>query len=227
MNYMHTSIMIYVIITTCLTSTSWCDAPTREEQYKRGIQSILQRCKGTPNIRVIAVEGNGPRKTFLDELGLDAVFYTHSNKFPTGNYGTKEFLDIMQCIFHFNMQDHDFVVKMTGRYYLDEKCPFMDSIQMLSNPDYQYVLDVVFRYGTSTPSEMHDYKQDMCHTSLIGMRVYYLRNIGQLDAPPCSPVEKYWVLVIRQIPQDKQRILKQLGIHINLAWSCSPNYYLT
>jgi len=160
---------------------------------------------------VIAVEGNGPRKTFLDELGLDAVFYTHSNKFPTGNYGTKEFLDIMQCIFHFNMQDHDFVVKMTGRYYLDENCPFMDSIQMLSNPDYQYVPDVVFRSGTSTPSEMHDYKQDMCHTSLIGMRVYYLRNIGQLDAPPCSPVEKYWVLVIRQIPQDKQRILKQLG----------------
>ena len=219
--------MIYVIITICLTSTIWCDADTREQQYKRGIQSILRRCKGNPNIRVIAVEGNGPRRTFLDELGLDTVFYTHTNKFLIGNYGTKEFLDILQCIFHFNMQDHDFVVKMTGRYYLDEKCPFMDTINMLSQPDHQYDLDCILRYGSSIQNEMLDYKRDTCNTSLIGLRVYYIRNIGHLDAPPLTAVETSWVMVINQIQPDKRCELKQLGIHINPAWSCSPNYYLS
>lgn len=46
------------------------------------------------------------------------VYYTLNNNVQTNNKGYKELQDILDCIVKYNINDSDFIVKMTGRYIL-------------------------------------------------------------------------------------------------------------
>ena len=49
------------------------------------------------NYKIIIVEWDGVRRTFLDLLGYDVV-YTNNNNINTRNYGIKELCDVNYCI---------------------------------------------------------------------------------------------------------------------------------
>jgi len=116
--------MIYCIVTACLLERDW---EVRKQQYQLGIFSLVESLRpyifpesGEPRVKVIIVENqlatvmDTPR-SFLDDFGVP-VMYTKTNALDINNKGTKEWEDIQTCIDRFQIQDDDFIVKMTGRY---------------------------------------------------------------------------------------------------------------
>jgi hypothetical protein len=114
--------MIYFIITTSLIKQ---DYEIRKQQYINGITTLKTLTKNI-NCKLCIVENNGQRKTFLDDFGID-VLYTNNNEIKTNNKGIKELKDVWDCTNHFNIQDNDFIVKITGRYILQENNEFLNT----------------------------------------------------------------------------------------------------
>lgn len=83
--------MIYFIITTCIFN----DCQARKAQYINGITKLKQIIidSGMENYKLVVVENNGKRPTFLDILDCE-VYYTENNKLPTRNKGYKELQDV-------------------------------------------------------------------------------------------------------------------------------------
>ena len=98
--------MVTFIVTTCLTGTFWSGEEKRVQEYITAILRLQECISDLPGVRIILVEGNGPRKTFLDDFGLE-ILYTHHNKLHISNYGLKEYLDIMSVIHHYQIPDDD------------------------------------------------------------------------------------------------------------------------
>lgn len=192
--------MIYFIITTCL-----LDDPdgVRQRQYTAGIQRIMEVTRNLSNIRLIIVENNGPRRTYLDDFGLEVV-YTDSNLIPTRNKGRKELLDVLHCVKTFNMSDDDFVVKVTGRYLIDHASPFMNAIETMD----QCRIKAVIRFG----SFLHNPKPVDSICGIVGLNVRYLRVI---DVPGEEDwVEWCWARAAYMVPSEQRIELDTLGIYI-------------
>jgi hypothetical protein len=66
------------------------------------------------------VENNGFRQTYLDELPC-LVEYTDNNKHNCKHKGVNELLDIKHIIEKHNINDEDYIIKLTGRYCLLDK----------------------------------------------------------------------------------------------------------
>ena len=187
--------MLYYIVTTCVDA-----CPIRKAQYMEGI-GALKAFAGTAEI--LLVENNGPRATYLDELGC-RVLYTTNNKLPTANKGLKELQDVLDCIAHFELKDEDFVVKMTGRYVLQDPAAFLEAAQ-----SDRY--DAVIRYGPYFQPAAGD-KMDDCVTGLVGMRCRYVKQIEKPKEKEC--VEWKWGKVTRLIPDEAVCKMRYLGIRI-------------
>jgi len=187
---------INFILTTCINDLN---DPVRKEQYKKGINSVLSYIKNMKNCRIIIVENNGKRPTYLDDFGVD-VLYTKNNSLGNEK-GTTELLDILDCIKAFNIGDDEFVVKMTGRYYLDTSSPFMDELVNLDAST-----ACIIHYGSYLKSDdIND-----CITGLIGMRSKYIQKITR----GVNPIEHSWAKTSHEIPSSKVRVLKTLGIYV-------------
>lgn len=165
----------WIIIVTCLMLR---DYELRKQEYLLGIPSVIKRCQGK-GYNIVIVENNGKRPTFLDDFGIP-VLYTSNNLLPMWNQGAKEQLDILACINHFGMQDNDFIIKMTGRYRLDDPCNFFD---VLEKGEY----DAVIRYGNYRQSPQP--KNTDCILGLIGMRC---KNVKNVKVPESESLELDW-----------------------------------
>ncbi len=195
--------MIYFIVTTSL----FKECPIRQSQYINGITK-LKHCITSLNLedyKLILVENNGDRNTFLNTLGCE-VYYTKNNFIDTTNKGCKELQDVFDCIDYFKIKDTDVVVKMTGRYILNHDSEFMRVIQSLHDTNYECVI----KYGSYLNPV--NYKMNDCITGLIGMSCMYVKQIEVPLENEC--VEWKWGKVTHLIPNDKICIVDKLGIHI-------------
>lgn len=183
----------WVIIVTCLLQKNY---DIRKQQYQRAIPLIINRCKG---YNIVIVENNGKRSTFLDDFGVP-VLYTNNNFIPVWNQGIKEQLDIIDCINHFKIPDNDFIVKHTGRYFIDTICPFFDIVDTKK-------YDCVIRYGhyRENPRDRHG----DCILGLIGMLCKYVKKI---KIPSTESLELNWAETSLEIPNTY--IIQRLGIYI-------------
>lgn len=211
---------VFIIITACLLNDPKNNRSytTRKIEYTSGISALLERCKGKP-YKFVIVENNSlidrvpfllkPHKTFLEDFGIPVV-YTRNNMYRIKNYGTKELLDVKHVIDKLNIQDDDFIVKLTGRYILDTVCPFFDIIEKLDESPYSAVL----RFGAYTNFEK-ERKKDNCTSGLIGMKCKYIK---ELDLPEESKfVEQVWAEKIASLPENEVCIIEKLGIFIRPA----------
>jgi hypothetical protein len=113
--------MIYLIITTSIYSLK---DPGKQGSYDLRKKLYLERIKQTlsylPNtIKPIIVENNNLKESYLDSLNID-VYYTNNNsKYPNKHKGYNELHDIKDVARHYNIQDDDFIIKITGRYCLN------------------------------------------------------------------------------------------------------------
>jgi hypothetical protein len=195
--------MIYFIITTCL----YDDCPIRKNQYITGIsklKEIVEELK-IDNSKIIIVENNGFRSTFLNDLGCE-VFYTLNNSIPHTNKGYRELQDILDCIDKYKINDSDFIVKLTGRYILKDNSEFMNIVKDIHHTKY----DCVIKYGSYfNPSS---YKMANCITGLIGMSCYYVKQIEKPREEEC--VECNWGRVTYLIDDKNIYLVDNLDVYI-------------
>ena len=90
-----------------------------------------------------------------------------------------------------------FVVKITGRYIIEDVCPFFQTVENLADN-----IDAIAKFGFGTPTA--------CNTGLIGLRCGYIKQI-KMPGHYVS-VEENWGEKIRSLPQNKVIILPILGI---------------
>jgi hypothetical protein len=191
--------MIFFIVTTSL----FIDSRIRTTQYINGIfklKKILSNHLDVNQYEIIIVENNGERPTFLDSLGCK-ILYTNNNSLKTPNKGRKELQDIFDCIRIFNINDDDFIVKMTGRYVLTDDSEFITAVK-------KNVYDCIIKYGPYFKPV--NYKMDDCITGLIGMRCVYVKQI-ELPGDTVA-VEWNWAKTANTI--EHVYIVNKLGIQI-------------
>ena len=112
---------IYLIITTCVNpkvGAKWSDR--RKQEYYLGIANVLNLAP--KNFIPIIVENSCEDGSYLDVFNCDIV-YTKNNEFEiSGDFiahkGQNELRDIKHIIQKYNIEDHDMIIKMTGRYLL-------------------------------------------------------------------------------------------------------------
>lgn len=205
--------MIYFIVTTSIINQKFF---IRKRQYITAIYRLKQIIEelNIENYKIIIVENNGTRHTFLNALKCE-IYYTKNNLLRTNNKGYKELKDILDCINHFNINDNDFIVKMTGRYILNNSSEFMNIIKNIHNTKY----DCVIKYGSF--NKPVNYKMEDCITGLIGMSCLYVKQIEKPKENEC--VEWKWAKVTNLIDDEKIYIVNNLGIHICPG---SRNYFM-
>jgi len=192
------------------------NCPIRKNQYINGINKLKDviDIMNIENYKIIIIENNGNRNTFLNYLDCE-VYYTNNNSLPTYNYGYKELQDVLDCIEHYNINDSDFIVKMTGRYILEEDSEFMKEIKNINETKY----DCVIKYGN--PLYLVNYKMRDCITGLIGMKCYYIKKIEKPKG--MEHVEFMWGDVTYLINDNKIHIVNNVGINV---CPMSNTYYL-
>jgi hypothetical protein len=220
--------MIYFILTTCLLEK---DFEMRKKKYIEGIEkikSIISSKSDLIPIELIIVEnnisGDNP-SSFLDELIMNfPVLYTNHNHIDSSckNIGYKELKDVHKCIEYFNIKDDDMIVKMTGRYIIQEEnqSPF---IKHLFQTNFLEQYDAILLYGSynlQKPRSRND-----CVTGLIGMKTKYVKQIPYPDTKGKICVEWLWAKTTHLIPTNRVLSLSKLGIFISPGGK--PNsYYL-
>ena len=195
--------MIYFIVTTSIL----INYEIRKRQYTEGISKLQSAIHtlGIEAYRIIIIDNNGQRPTYLDTLGCD-VLYTNNNSLPISNNGYKELQDILDCITHYNIADTDFIVKMTGRYILEDNSEFMLAIQ--NQPTTQH--DCIIKFGSF--NRPVDYQMNDCITGLIGMRCSFVKQIVKPQPNEC--VEWKWGQATYLIDAAKIHKVDRLGIRI-------------
>ena len=202
--------MIYFLVTCSLVDkhpTPWIIKLPEEyriQEYAQGIETVLNISKHIPNSNVILIENNGPRKTFLDLYKGCKVFYTNNNTIQTKNKGIKELKDIKDCIEYFKLKDDDFLVKVSGRYQIMDKSPFIEKLRDISG------IDCILRYGSfNKPS---DTRVKDCITGLIGMRCKFVKEIEEPHEN--DPVEWKWAWVTYSMEEANVIAMKSLGLYM-------------
>jgi len=197
--------MFYFIVTTCLLPT---DYEIRESQYKRCIGRLLDLINihfDRMSVKVVIVEGNGQRETYLDTFvsDLTSVVYTSNNLLKLVNKGHTELLDIVECIHRCNVNNDEFIVKLTGRYYIEDESPLFNAIKsnLVTN---QY--DCYIKYGSYQKTSSEPVRD--CITGLIAMRTFFVKQIHTPKETEC--VE--WIWVSTSIDKiNPQRVLPIIG----------------
>jgi len=168
--------MVTFVVTTCIGSA------IRDAQYERCISRLLEiKPEGAP---VIVVEGNGVRPTSLDQFaGRARVVYTNNNKLGLKNKGHTELLDIFEALTLCEVPHDEFVVKMTGRYFVEDPALFFQAC--IGAPA---DVSACVKFGSFiAPS---DEPVADCVTGLIGMRAGLIRKIHTPREHEC--VEWLW-----------------------------------
>ena len=201
---------IYIVITASLIDTNWDE---RKNLYIKGINQTIKVFKNIPNTQIIIVENTGKTESFLDSFGIPVLYTNTNNEIITENKGTKEIIDVIKAITHFNMSENDFLVKVTGRYFISDDSKFVKTIQNLSEKPY----DAILRYGAYNLSEIYTNKFYSCITGLIGMKVCHIKTIEVPDEKTC--VEWKWADIANKLPYEQLCILDNLGITQYISYS--------
>jgi len=196
--------MIYFIVTTSIFN----DCSTRKTQYITGINKLKKIIQdlNIEDYKIIIVENNGERDTFLNTLGCE-VYYTNNNYLPTIEKGNKELQDVLDCIDKYTINDTDFIVKMSGRYILNDDSEFMNIIKNIQTTKY----DCVIKYGPYYKPV--NYKMDDCITGIIGMNCFYMKQIEKTGET--GSIEWNWAKVANLIDDEKIYLVNTLGINIS------------
>lgn len=211
---------IHYIVTTCIFPEDWITRQDeckdgideRKQQYKKGIKHVLKyRLPGEP---VYIVENGGLSSSFLDQFHNPSedihVHYTNNNDQSFQNKGRKELLDIQSCIDTFHINPEDIIIKITGRYFLNNDS-FLQKVRKEKNN-----CDVFFRAGsmwnTDQPFDERPLS-DLC-TGLIAIKCKHFQQMLPESIPEFIPCEwKYAEYIQGHIPPERQHIVDVLGIH--------------
>ena len=189
--------MVYIIITTCLHESP--DKDIRKEQYSKGINKIIELCAEINDIKIVIVENNGKRKTFLDDFGLD-VLYTNNNSIKTNNISVKETADVKDCIKYYNICDDELIVKITGRYILLDDSNIIKILQVITNNNKPHM---IMKFSSVEGKIVR-----MVISGCFGLLCSYMKNIVII-----TNIEQALGDLTLKIPKHLQCRLIHIGIY--------------
>lgn len=203
--------MMYLIITTSIINKNDDNARDRyimnhrEERYRECIRSVVRVVENNENIKVIIVENNGSRSTYLDGLGCE-VLYTNNNEIRYAHKGLNELLDIKEVIERYNIKDEDMVIKLTGRYKMQDET----FVRLVKENVERYDAFVKF-YNVCT----HEFMQNDSVLGLYGMRCKYIKSMNYkcMKSGECEFAEH----VRGVVPNDRIMEVKHLGLECCFA----------
>jgi len=190
--------MIYIIITCCLLSSH--DKDIRKEQYIKGINKIIELCNELKEVKIVIVENNGKRETFLDDFGVD-VLYTNNNSIETNNFSIKEISDIKSCIKQYNIRDDELIIKITGRYILHDDNNLIKIIRIINNKNQPHM---IMKFST-----VEDKIVRMVISGCYGLLCLYMKEIVIT-----TNIEHALGELTLQIPKHLICRLNYIGIYI-------------
>lgn len=191
---------MYVIITTSV----YNEDPIRKVQYEYGINYLKQEIK--KRAKIIIIENN--ENKYVEKFRSDncEIFYTSNNKLNLEK-GNKELKDIHECIKAYNIDDNEFVIKLTGRYMIQPNSMFMKEVYK--------GYDCVIMYGSYDKPNRNN--ESDCITGLIGMKAKYIKEIEY--SKDNSPIEYSWAKTSQTI--SNKCIVDELGVFMcNCAYGC-------
>ena len=204
--------MFYLVITSCLNNRYGIkDFDNRKKRYIECIENAKLINKELNNkLKIIIVENNGSRNTFLDELGVD-VLYTENNKLCFNNVilhkGPNELMDIKAVINRYNINDNDMIIKLTGRYKLLSSSFF--KLILENNNKY----DVFMKFFDVSSCI---FKKDDCVMGLYGIRCIYLKKF-KFNLPHRSPECNLAVFIRKNISEYKISEVNTLYLECQFA----------
>lgn len=197
--------MIYIIITTSIHNKVGVQNEIhRQNLYIENINHLLQLINNDLNIKLVVVENNGLRKTFLDDLKCD-ICYTNNNFINFKNKGGNELLDIKEVINLYNIKDDDIIVKLTGRYKLLN----LNFINLVKNND-DYDAFVKF-FNVCTKKYMFD----DCVLGLFAIKCKYLKEFKYKFRK--SPECEFANYIRKNIDKNKLMEVEQLNLECCFA----------
>lgn len=197
----------------------------RYKEYVKGIETLRRYLKkNNLPIQIILVENSNSIKTpqklsFLQKFNLPVVLTDANDKINTKNRGRKELYDLINTLDQCQIPDDAFVVKLTGRYVVDEtNCPFFKEIENVSN------LFALYKSGYF--EDKHD--EDSCCTGLIGSESRIIKNI--YFQRENESLEQSWRRAIkeRETMENQQKHARKiplLGIHCHVAGFDNKYYF--
>ena len=161
---------IYFIITTCIGNKYGVrHSEHRKQRYIDSISSTLKLIENKENIIPIIVENNGTRQTYLNDFNCANVVYTDNNKYNFREKAMNELLDIKHVINKYNINDDDFVIKLTGRYKV-----LTDSfVKLVEENAYKYDAFVKF-FNVCTL----EYMKNDCVLGFYAIKCKYLKDFN-------------------------------------------------
>jgi len=203
---------IRLIITTCITARSE-DPTEREEMYYKKLTANLRILRGMP-IEVYIVENSGKRKTLLDDISGVHLLYTDTNKIqysgscPAAEMGLKpmkEMMDIHKVCQIFDFDEEDIVIKLTGRYLLENPPTFIEDL-VKNQAEYDAFIKF-FNICTMT------YDTGDCVLGLYGIRYKYLLEFNPRYMCEKPSAEKVFATFVRRtVPQERILEATHLGL---------------
>jgi hypothetical protein len=181
--------MIYLIITTSINNKyGFKQDNERKEQY---IHAISETLKYVPSeIKIIIVENNGERTTYLDIFKSNNVdiVYTNNNFTTYKSKGITEFNDIKEIIVKYDINDNDIIIKLTGRYFLKSDIFLKD---IISN-EKKYDAFIKFFDVCSLK-----YESNSCVLGCYAMRTLYLKLFNQININNYSSAEEAFARYVK------------------------------
>jgi hypothetical protein len=214
--------MIYIIITTSIHNKDGIiNEEHRKERYIDSISNCLNIVNNRPThdsqqyldifpsyeldqIKIIVVENNGSRYTYLNTLDCD-IIYTNNNSIRTFHKGVNELLDIKQVIQEYSIKDDDMIIKLTGRYKLLNDS-FLNIVKNNINTH-----DAFIKFFNVCTLE---YMRDDCILGIFAIRCKYLKQFeykGQ-KSPECEFAE-----FVRSTIHDRIFEIKNLNLECCFA----------
>lgn len=200
--------MIYIIITACINNKHGLkNDDHRQNLYVENTKQLLNLIENDVMIKPIIVENNGLRKTYLDDLNCD-VLYTDNNALPFDYKGGNELADLKAVIEHYNINDDDIIIKVTGRY----KILNLNFINLVKNNDY----DAFVKFFNVCTFE---YLFDDCVLGLFSIKCKYLKEFNY-TYQKCPEVE-FATYIRETINPNKLMEVHHLDLEYCLANSLS------
>jgi hypothetical protein len=196
--------MIYLIITACINNNfGKKQYDVRKNNYITSINKSLSLLP--PEIKPIIVENssnlaNG-EKTYLDDLKCE-IMYTDNNKTIYKHKGFNELLDIKHVINKLNIQDEDTIIKLTGRYHVDNDTFFKFVINNTDN------YDAFIKFFNVCTLQYMNYD---CVLGMFAIKCKYLKKFEYIDISK-SPEIEFATFVKNEIPIDKIYQAKMLHL---------------
>lgn len=204
--------MIHLLISTCVMAG---DRDRRSIYLHRISHAFNEFKKVIPDIRVVVLNNCGEQNAdylFLLEDDDLMLFHTVNQFAPTNNKGWKELKDVQDYIHFYRVPDNDFIIKLTGRYLIEQDSLFLKKLKEEWTPETECMIRLG-DYHDHNIKSIHLGDDIDCLSGLIGFKCKHLK-----DMP--LPYEEYqaveWIMAEASINIDssKKIILSDLGIHI-------------